>query len=207
MAEQTFNPGEYLTSIQGRAYLGVAGRKKWLQDLTKTSMERAHAYTLVTDAHHINAQVAVFKATLTIYDDNGMVVRSTTGYGSETPDGFPDYIEKAETKAVGRALGNAGFATDNVDDEDVGLIVDAPRGTASPGGSVRSFPSRGGDEGPTNAQWGLYQQRCRERNVTPQERSAFTKRSISTEIDRLGATAPAQAAPPSGMPEPDEPSW
>ncbi|HKG29607.1 MAG TPA: hypothetical protein VKB01_10775, partial [Thermomicrobiales bacterium] len=32
-----------------------------------------------------------------------------TGYGSETASDFPDFIEKAETKAIGRALNALGY--------------------------------------------------------------------------------------------------
>src|SRR3546814_7260726 len=56
---------------------------------------------------------------LPIYAD-GLIQNRATGYGSETPKDFGDYIEKAETKAIGRALGALGFGTQFTDDFDEG---------------------------------------------------------------------------------------
>jgi hypothetical protein len=41
-----------------------------------------------------------------------------TGWGSETADDFEDYIEKAETKALGRALAALGYGTQFCEDFD-----------------------------------------------------------------------------------------
>jgi hypothetical protein len=53
-----------------------------------------------------------------------------TGHGSETARDFKDYIEKAETKAIGRALAALGFGTQFAPDIDdgssIGRVVDAP---------------------------------------------------------------------------------
>ena len=67
---------------------------------------------------------AVFRATIT--NENGVVI--STGHGSESAKDFGDYLEKAETKAVGRALAMLGFGTQFAADElDEGeRIVDSP---------------------------------------------------------------------------------
>ena len=49
-------------------------------------------------------QMAIFKATVTLPTGG-----KATGYGSETASDFPDFIEKAETKAIGRALNALGY--------------------------------------------------------------------------------------------------
>lgn len=206
-----FDPGAHMVSLRGgAAYLPVSARKVWLQSRTDHALEAAYGYTILTEPHVINEGVAVFRAEVTITDDGGTVIRRATGYGSETPADFGDYIEKAETKAVGRALANCGFGTDNTDDE---VVADAPRGGA---GGPRPVPARGaapgggGDEPVTDRQWGMYQRLCRERGMTPQDRGGFTKRTMSGEIDRLMQTQPATApasAPHDGAPDPDEPSW
>ena len=49
--------------------------------------------------------VAVFKAYVAIPGGG-----SSTGWGSEGYDDFRDYLEKAETKALGRALAALGLA-------------------------------------------------------------------------------------------------
>jgi hypothetical protein len=43
---------------------------------------------------------------------------TATGWGSETADDFRDYIEKAETKALGRALAALGYGTQFCEDFD-----------------------------------------------------------------------------------------
>ena len=48
--------------------------------------------------------MAIFKATVTVPSGG-----KATGYGSETASDFPDFIEKAETKAIGRALNALGY--------------------------------------------------------------------------------------------------
>ncbi len=52
-----------------------------------------------------------------------------SGYGSETLDDWKDYIEKAETKAIGRALAALGLGTQFCSDFEFGepeKVVDAP---------------------------------------------------------------------------------
>jgi hypothetical protein len=75
--------------------------------------------SLVTEMlHHTTfaeagpAACAVFKASVTIYDEHNFPY-VYTGHGSETHGDFGDYIMKAETKAISRALGHAGFGTMN----------------------------------------------------------------------------------------------
>jgi hypothetical protein len=48
--------------------------------------------------------MAIFKATVSVPSGG-----KATGYGSETAGDFPDFIEKAETKAIGRALNALGY--------------------------------------------------------------------------------------------------
>jgi len=63
-----------------------------------------------------------------IIDDQGRIV--STGYAQERSELFPDFIEKAETAAVGRAAALAGYGTEAALDLDEGLdaenVVDAP---------------------------------------------------------------------------------
>ena len=51
----------------------------------------------------------------------------SSGYGSESVKDFGDYLEKAETKAVGRALAMLGYGTQFAPELDEGdRIVDSP---------------------------------------------------------------------------------
>lgn len=95
-----FDPTPYLRQLRGRGggeYLDVKWRLLWLRK------EHPDA-TIVTDLVQHDPQLAIFKATVTL-PTGGMA----TGYGSETASDFPDFIEKAETKAIGRALNALGY--------------------------------------------------------------------------------------------------
>jgi len=71
--------------------------------------------------------VAVFKAVVTIYSEAGEVLIQVPGHKSEKAVDFGDFLEKAETGAVGRALALAGYGTKFAIELDEGpRIVDSP---------------------------------------------------------------------------------
>ena len=89
-----FDPTPYLRQLRGRGggeYLDVKWRLLWLRK------EHPDA-KIVTELVQHDPQMAIFKATVTVPTGG-----KATGYGSETASDFPDFIEKAETKAIGRA--------------------------------------------------------------------------------------------------------
>jgi hypothetical protein len=98
-----FDPTPYLRQLHGpgRAggadYLDVKWRLLWLRQ------EHPDA-EIVTELVLHDPQMAIFKATVTVPTGG-----KATGYGSETASDFPDFIEKAETKAIGRALNALGY--------------------------------------------------------------------------------------------------
>jgi hypothetical protein len=112
-----FDPTPYLRQLQvpgrggGPDYLDVKWRLLWLR--------REHPDAeIVTELVQHDPQMAIFKATVTVSTGG-----KATGYGSETASDFPDFIEKAETKAIGRALNALGYGTQFGDfqrPEDVG---------------------------------------------------------------------------------------
>ena len=120
-----FNPNEHMMKLKGKDYLQVAWRLVWFREEHPDFGINAEALAL-TDDH------AIFKATIT--DANGIQISS--GHGSESKKDFGDFIEKAETKAIGRALAMLGygtqFAADELDEGD--RIVDSPinRGKVQP---------------------------------------------------------------------------
>jgi hypothetical protein len=139
-AESTFEPSKYLTQISGRDYLEVKWRLLWLRT------EHPDA-VINTDMVKDDGTTAVFKATVTVPNRG-----SATGWGSESYQDFGDYIEKAETKSLGRALAALGFGTQFCQDFDFGAadrgrIVDAPvdinrvRGAAAARGSRPADPA------------------------------------------------------------------
>src|SRR3990167_10078732 len=118
-----FDPSAHLTDIQGKDYLEVKWRLAWL----RSEQPNAFLETALVDRED---GFALFKATVTLPDGG-----SATGYGAETVSDFGDFIEKAETKAIGRALAALGFGTQFCEDFDEGgAVTDAPvvRTSAAP---------------------------------------------------------------------------
>jgi hypothetical protein len=83
---------------------------------------------IVTDLVQYDPQMAIFKATVTL-PTGGMA----TGYGSETASDFADFMEKAETKAIGRALNALGYGAQ---------FGDAPRPEEAPQGRASADAPR-----------------------------------------------------------------
>ena len=81
-------------------YLPVAARIAWFR--------KDHPYwSIITEIDQLADKAVVMKAT--IKDMFGLVI--ATARKKETEIGFPDYIEKAETGAIGRALAMCGYGT------------------------------------------------------------------------------------------------
>ena len=97
-------------------YLPVAARIAWFR--------KDHPYwTIKTEVELWGDKAVVMKAI--IQDVTGQII--ATARKRETEIGFPDYIEKAETGAIGRALAMCGYGTLQVpefDEQD--RLADAP---------------------------------------------------------------------------------
>ena len=97
-------------------YLPVAARIAWFR--------KDHAdWTIITREIKSAPKAVVMKAV--IKDATGRVI--ATARKKETEEGFSDYIEKAETGAVGRALALCGYGTlaaPELDEEE--RLADAP---------------------------------------------------------------------------------
>ncbi len=98
-----FDPEKHLIKIQGnRSYLPVSARLVWFR-------EQHPNWRIETQLQQLDVEsgLAIFRAS--VIDDADRVI--ATGTKMETRVGFPDYVEKAETGAIGRALAVAGFGT------------------------------------------------------------------------------------------------
>jgi hypothetical protein len=127
-----FNPTDRLVSLgggggrgRGGLYLEVKWRIVWLRQ------EHPDA-TIATELHTVSATLAIFKAHVSIPGGG-----AATGWGSETATDFRDYIEKAETKAIGRALAALGYGTQFTGDEGVGVGGDHGEGHSRANGDAR----------------------------------------------------------------------
>ena len=125
-AARSFDPTPYMRQLRGRGgsqdYLDVKFRLLWLR--------REHPDAEILTEHvQIDTTLAIFKATVTIPTGG-----KATGYGSETAADFADFIEKAETKAIGRALNALGYGAQFGDrnGEEGELPTPRPLATVSP---------------------------------------------------------------------------
>ena len=111
-----FNPKEHLMDLKGKSYLQVMWRLVWFR-------EEKPLWSIDTKLEQLTENHAVFSAK--IFDETG--VQKSAGDGSESVKDFRDFIEKAETKAVGRALAMLGYGTQFAPEMDEGdRIVDSP---------------------------------------------------------------------------------
>ncbi len=120
----SFNVNAHLIDLKGKKYLQVMHRLVWFR-------EDHPDWNIDTEMTHYDpeAKQAIFVAK--ILDQNGIQKSSATG--SESARDFGDFIEKAETKAVGRALAMLGYGTQFAPELDEGeRIVDSPVPKAKP---------------------------------------------------------------------------
>lgn len=145
-SSRLFNPNEHLIQIKGRGtsadYLPVAWRLVWFRslcpdgtietevihlDLDRETEEEAFQWNQETRRSEKVVKrargFAIFRAT--VKDGRGGVA---TGTKSEKAASFPDFVEKAETGSIGRALAALGYGTQFTGDEfdEQHRIVDAP---------------------------------------------------------------------------------
>lgn len=106
-----------LLNLKGKDYLQVAHRLVWFREVYPKGV-------IKTAILHNQDNGAIVKAE--IYSDaSGGLLASA--HKSESKEHFGDYIEKAETGAIGRALAMAGFGTQFDPEFDEGMrLADSP---------------------------------------------------------------------------------
>lgn len=113
-----------LLNLKGKEYLQVQNRMIWFR-------EEHPDWTIETEVKALTDKMAYVKAY--IKDEAGKVL--ATSHKMETIQGFADYLEKAETGSIGRALALCGYGTQfcadeldeiNPNDPENSRIVDSP---------------------------------------------------------------------------------
>lgn len=124
---QDYDPNEHMLNLKGKDYLQVADRLLWFVRDQRALIAAALAtgpYLIQTDCVELDRERgwAHFKTTV-----RDVIGNAATMYGSESLKDFPDYAEKASTKALGRALAALGYGTTAAPELDEGeRIVDTP---------------------------------------------------------------------------------
>lgn len=180
-----FDPSRYLTKVKGSDYLEVKWRLVWLRDQHPDA-------TIETDLFAHSGNHAIFRAQVTLPTG-----ASATGWGSEDASTFANYIEKAETKAIGRALAALGFGTQFCDDMVYGAaeghVVDAPvnrNGGAQPtalfaNGRPQAVRDDARDHAPSPKQMSFIRSVARELKMDEAALNLFTQELVSADVDQI----------------------
>jgi hypothetical protein len=117
-----FDPSLHFRKLGGRGeYLDVKWRLTWLRsEYPEALIETKCLHWQFNDKVKAN-NFALFWARVTLPDGAGCA----EAHGSESQNDFGDFFEKAETKAVGRALEYLGYGTTSAKDDQEAL-ADAP---------------------------------------------------------------------------------
>ena len=177
----TFDPRRFVTRVGGADYLEVKWRVYWLRT------QHPDAVISTEMISHENS-VAVFKAHVSIPGGG-----SATGWGSEGYDDFRDYLEKAETKALGRALAALGFGTQFTPDFDFAegqeKVVDAPVRLARQRQLVDLTEERRGQvaqrQSMTDRQKSFIRQMAREKGMSEQDIDSQVTDLFGKSLDQL----------------------
>lgn len=126
--KREFKPGDFTIDLNGKDYLPVAARVKWFRTMHPNGSIETHEISVDLDRAFPKGNGKVFgyaRFHATVRDAEGRLLGQ--GTKTETAANFFDFVEKAETGAIGRALAASGFGTELDQDLDEGRIVDAPQ--------------------------------------------------------------------------------
>jgi hypothetical protein len=121
----TFDPNQHMMNLKGKQYLPVAARLVWFRQEHPDWDVRTEIVRLEEDWAVVKATIGPAASGESYY---GTEVRAT-GHKMEHRAHFPDFMEKAETGAIGRALAVLGYGTQFAPEFDEGQqrIVDTPQ--------------------------------------------------------------------------------
>lgn len=145
--EGGFDPTKYIQNLKGKDYLGARHRLMWLRSDHPD-------WTVVTSIVEMDFKAGYAIVRAEVLDETGRLIAN--GTKSETKGDFGDFLEKAETGAIGRACAVAGYGTETAIDLDEGTVSDAPverkaGATTQPAGrgaAVPPSPTPAGAPGP-----------------------------------------------------------
>lgn len=124
---QDYNPNDHLMNLKGKEYLDVQNRLLWFirdQRALIAAGLATTSYVVRTECVEMDRERGWAHFKTRVRDVLG---NESTMYGSEAMKDFPDYAEKASTKALGRALLALGYGAGMAPELDEGeRVVDSP---------------------------------------------------------------------------------
>ena len=126
--KREFRPSDFTIDLNGKEYLPVAARVKWFRTVHPNGSIETREVCVDLDRPFPKGGGKVFgyaRFHAIVRDADGRLLGE--GTKTETAANFFDYVEKAETGAIGRALAASGYGTELDTDLDEGRVVDAPR--------------------------------------------------------------------------------
>ena len=192
------NPTGNMIKLKGKEYLEVKWRIAWFRH----EWPNGHIETSVLA---LSENAAAIKAEVTQIGESGEVLGRSTGMGQAERNSFESFLEKAETKAVGRALAMLGYGHQFAEPGE----LDYQQGAHDiESGISRSRPGPGGNQyGHTQAQMSRIQRLANEQGLADEqladlarqhtggELANLTKRQASGMIDLLESRIKADVAP------------
>lgn len=110
-----------LLNLRGKPYLQIAHRLVWLT-------EKYARYDVTTEFLKLEDDYSIARSVVTVFDDEGNIIRRASATKKETKSDFPDFVEKSETGSIGRALAIIGMGTQfcTQDLEEGNRLADSP---------------------------------------------------------------------------------
>lgn len=110
-----------IIQLKGKDYLQVMHRLQWFNEVETR-------FTIETTIIRADKEESVVQSKVSVYNEQGVVLKSATATKREDAKGFGDHLEKAETGATGRALALLGYGTQfaTADLDEGSRIVDSP---------------------------------------------------------------------------------
>lgn len=125
--ETEYDPNHHIMQLKNKDYLPAAERLRWFVNDQRALIRAGLAtcsYIVKATLVDIDTERGYAHFSCYVRDVLG---NETTMYGSETAKDFPDYAEKASTKAMARALLTLGYGTAFAPDMDEGeRVADSP---------------------------------------------------------------------------------
>jgi hypothetical protein len=146
----SFDPGDHLIKVRGGAdYLEVKWRLVWFRNEHPNGRVNTEVQEHDRDEGYARVRARV-EFDRIVYGQ--VITAAGESTGTETAKDFPDYLEKAETKAIGRALAALGYGTQFAEEFEMKAldgsqhVVDAPVNRSRFSNSYASQPVHNGGQ-------------------------------------------------------------